>query len=42
MAILMKNKCLICDSIQKNKAAIRIIVFYIRVLYNNIVMEIFS
>lgn len=27
MAILMKNKRLICDSIQKNKAAIRIIVF---------------
>lgn len=42
MAILMKNKRLICDSTQKNKAAIRIIVFYFRLLYNNIVMEIFS
>ena len=42
MAILMKNKRLICDSKQKKKAAIRIIVFYFRLLYNNIVMEIFS
>lgn len=42
MAILIKNKRLICDSIQKNKTAIRIIVFYFRLLYNNIVMEIFS
>ncbi len=42
MAILMKNKRMICVSIQKNMAAIRINVFYFRLLYNNIVMEIFS
>ena len=42
MVILMKNKRLICDSIQKNKAEIRIIVFYFRLFYNNIVMQIFS
>ena len=32
MVILMKNKRLICDSIQKNKAEIRIIVFYLKVI----------